>query len=97
MGIKRPADSPPASTLDANNISKASWPETSINVGAERFKELDAAGEMMIEMIRRQSSGKIIECNAVLLIRIEDTLKIDLSFLFKHRKNIFFSYKVGYY
>ncbi|MDD1733795.1 MAG: hypothetical protein LUQ10_03190 [Methanothrix sp.] len=86
MGINRPADSPPASTLDANSISKASWPETSINVGAERFKELDAAGEMMIEMITKLSSGKIIECDAVLLIRIGNTLKIDLSFVFKIEK-----------
>jgi len=58
-------------------------------VGAERFKELDAAGEMMIEMIRRLSSGKGIECNAGLLIQIEDTLKIGLSFLFNIEKIYF--------
>jgi hypothetical protein len=58
-------------------------------VGAERFKELDAAGEMMIEMITKLSSGKIIECDAVLLIRIGNTLKIDLSFVFKIEKIYF--------
>jgi len=58
-------------------------------VGAERFKELDAAGEMMIEMITKLSSGKRIECHAVLLIRIGNTLKIDLSFLFNIEKIYF--------
>jgi len=58
-------------------------------VGAERFKELDAAGEMMIETITKLSSGKIIECNADLLIRIGNTLKIDLSFVFNIEKIYF--------
>lgn len=58
-------------------------------MGAERFKELDAAGEMMIETITKLSRGKTIECDAVPLILIGDTLKIDLLFLFNIEKIYF--------